>query len=235
MARNLPLSYIVDSDFIEADGTIVEDKGYTVYQHPVMKYFEKRVYNDGTVKYRDNHRIQTIAENTPFFGESFEYLDEGVTISLGETFGDSNLHIQRFDQSVMMETPWKVEVCLTKTVNFEHVGCPLAEVSYGIREENEEKVCYVYSMMKPKDKSESSDREKLFRKRLNRELYKLNDGVLEQENEEYLFFGKVTLDKYGSRTMLSPKFELAGEKQRLRPIYKATSSMPSIFLSAAKS
>ena len=69
MAMNLPLSNIVD-------GTIVEDKGYTVYQHPVMKYFEKRVYNDGTVKYRDNRRIQTIAENMPFFGESFEYLDE---------------------------------------------------------------------------------------------------------------------------------------------------------------
>ncbi|MBR6552414.1 MAG: ATP-dependent DNA helicase RecG, partial [Clostridia bacterium] len=48
-----------------------------------------------------------------------------------------------------------------------------------------------------------------------------------KENEEYLFFGKVTLDKYGSRTMLSPKFELAGEKQRLRPIYKANSSLTS--------
>ena len=48
-----------------------------------------------------------------------------------------------------------------------------------------------------------------------------------KENEEYLFFGKVTLDKYGSRTMLSPKFELAGEKQRLRPIYKANSNLTS--------
>ena len=130
--------------------------------------------------------VEAIRRHIDFMlDDSFEYLDEGVTIPLGESFGDSNLHIQRFDQSVMMETPWKVEVGLTKTVNFEHVGCPLAEVSYGIREENEEKVCYVYSMMKPKDKSESSDREKLFRKRLNRELYKLNDGVFEQENEEY--------------------------------------------------
>lgn len=48
-----------------------------------------------------------------------------------------------------------------------------------------------------------------------------------KENEEYLFFGKVTLDKYGSRTMLSPKFELAGDKQRLRPIYKANSNLTS--------
>ncbi len=48
-----------------------------------------------------------------------------------------------------------------------------------------------------------------------------------KEDEEYLFFGKVTLDKYGAKTMLSPRFEKAGEKQRIRPIYKATSALPS--------
>ncbi len=48
-----------------------------------------------------------------------------------------------------------------------------------------------------------------------------------KENEEYLFFGKVTEDKYGGRTMLSPRFEKAGDKQRIRPIYKATSSLSS--------
>ena len=39
-----------------------------------------------------------------------------------------------------------------------------------------------------------------------------------KENEEYLFFGKVTQDKYGARTMLSPRFEKAGDKQRISPI-----------------
>lgn len=48
-----------------------------------------------------------------------------------------------------------------------------------------------------------------------------------KENEEYLFFGKVTEDKYGAKTMLSPRFEKAGDKQRIRPIYKATSALPS--------
>lgn len=76
MALNLPLSNIVENDFIDVKGEVVENKGYTVYHHPVMKRFEKRVYNDGTVKYRDNYRIITIPENKPFFGESFEYLDE---------------------------------------------------------------------------------------------------------------------------------------------------------------
>lgn len=47
------------------------------------------------------------------------------------------------------------------------------------------------------------------------------------EDEEYLFFGKVTKDKYGAKTMLSPRFEKSPEKQRIRPVYRATSSLSS--------
>ncbi len=47
------------------------------------------------------------------------------------------------------------------------------------------------------------------------------------EDEEYLFYGKITLDKYGARTMLSPRFEKSLEKQRIRPVYKATSALSS--------
>ena len=48
-----------------------------------------------------------------------------------------------------------------------------------------------------------------------------------KEDEEYLFFGKVTVDKYGAKGMLSPRFERSLEKQRIRPIYKATSTLSS--------
>ena len=47
------------------------------------------------------------------------------------------------------------------------------------------------------------------------------------EDVEYLFFGKVTLDKYNNKTMLSPRFEKSLDKQRIRPVYKASSAMPS--------
>ncbi len=47
------------------------------------------------------------------------------------------------------------------------------------------------------------------------------------EDEEYLFFGKITQDKYGAKTMLSPRFEKSPEKQRIRPVYKATSALSS--------
>jgi ATP-dependent DNA helicase RecG len=48
-----------------------------------------------------------------------------------------------------------------------------------------------------------------------------------KEDEEYLFYGKITQDKYGSKTMLSPRFEKVLGKQRIRPIYKATASLSS--------
>lgn len=47
------------------------------------------------------------------------------------------------------------------------------------------------------------------------------------ENEEYLFFGKITEDKYGGKTMLSPRFEKSLDKQRIRPVYKATAALSS--------
>lgn len=47
------------------------------------------------------------------------------------------------------------------------------------------------------------------------------------EDEEYLFFGKVTLDKFNNKTMLSPRFEKSLDKQRIRPVYKATTALPS--------
>lgn len=119
---------------------------------------------------------------------SFEYLNEGKIIPLGNTFGNSSIYVQRHSQSVMMETPCKMEITICKLADDELLKCPLADVSYGIREEEGEKVCYVYSMMKPKERTESTDREKIFRKRLNRELYKLNEGVLEQESDEFIAY-----------------------------------------------
>lgn len=48
-----------------------------------------------------------------------------------------------------------------------------------------------------------------------------------KEDEEYLFYGKITLDKYGNKNMLSPRFEKSLDKQRIRPIYKATAALSS--------
>ncbi len=47
-----------------------------------------------------------------------------------------------------------------------------------------------------------------------------------KEGSEYLFFGKLSRDKNGEVSMLAPRIEKP-EKQRIRPIYKASSKMPS--------
>lgn len=45
--------------------------------------------------------------------------------------------------------------------------------------------------------------------------------------ETYLFFGKISLDKTGSRVLIAPRHEKAPEKQRIRPVYKASASLNS--------
>lgn len=48
-----------------------------------------------------------------------------------------------------------------------------------------------------------------------------------QEGEEYLFFGKVTLNKYGAREMVSPMFAKAEGTNRIRPIYPQSAKLNS--------
>lgn len=120
-------------------------------------------------------RIQFINDST------FEnYIDTKIINTNIQTLG--NLKIKKATHSLAMETPYKIEISLTDQENNE---CPLADISYGICSEYGEKVCYIYSIMKPKEKKEISSAEKEYQKRTNRYLYKLNEGVLEQEEKEF--------------------------------------------------
>ncbi len=47
------------------------------------------------------------------------------------------------------------------------------------------------------------------------------------QDEEYLFYGKITVDKFGGKTISSPRVEKCLEKQRIRPVYKASASLNS--------
>ncbi|MDR1631121.1 MAG: ATP-dependent DNA helicase RecG, partial [Oscillospiraceae bacterium] len=47
------------------------------------------------------------------------------------------------------------------------------------------------------------------------------------EGEEYLFFGKVTVNQYGGREMLSPRFAKREQAQRIRPVYRQTEKLSS--------
>lgn len=48
-----------------------------------------------------------------------------------------------------------------------------------------------------------------------------------KEGEEYLFFGKITVDKHGIRQMVSPLISKGEDKDRIRPVYPQTADVSS--------
>lgn len=135
-------------------------------------------------------RISFLNDNT------FNYLDDGDEIVLEDFMFNSNIKVKRSVHPLVMETPYKMEISLVNRDNINEVECPLADITYGIADESGEKVCYVYSVMKPKEKKDISVEEKAYQKKVNRALYKLNDGVMEQEGEEFIAYKNGESDYY---------------------------------------
>ena len=118
---------------------------------------------------------------------TFKYLDDGLVVDLDGEFFDSKLELANIKQSIFMETPYCLRFRLTKVINDELAFYELPDISYAMCEENGEKVCYVYSMIyDKKKKTNETFFEEMYRKKISRYLYKLNDGVLEDESEEFI-------------------------------------------------
>ena len=128
--------------------------------------------------------------------ETFSYLDYGDELVLEDFMLNSNIKIKRSLHGLVMETPYKMQISLVNRDNVDEVECPLADVTYGISEESGEKVCYVYSIMKPKEKKDISVEEKAYQKKVNRALYKLNDGIMQHEGEEFIAYKNGDSDYY---------------------------------------
>ncbi len=126
----------------------------------------------------------------------FDYLDEETIIEIDDSLNNANIVVKRSMQSVMMETPYKLDVGLKSWSAGKDIDLPLACISYGIALEDGEKVCYVYSIMRPKAKKELSPDEVLFAKKINRTLYKLNEGVMDSESDEFKAYRNRESDYY---------------------------------------
>lgn len=115
--------------------------------------------------------------------KTFDYLDEGITIKLPKV-KNSELEIKREQNNTSMETPYKITLTLKKE-NEEFTTFKLPSIYYAVREENGERVCYIYSVMNKDNKKQTANEIK-FQKQINRLLYKLNDGVVDsREYYEY--------------------------------------------------
>ncbi len=129
--------------------------------------------------------------------DSFSYLDDGKIVEVGNAIDGADICLKRSLHSVFMETSYKLEMSFIKNEIDEKLMVPFADISYRVIQEGTEKVCYIYSVMKPKVKDLSPLEEKL-NKKINRTLYKLNEGILEQESEEFKAYKRGEDDYYPS-------------------------------------
>lgn len=114
------------------------------------------------------------------------YFEKKVEIPLNETLPNTNLVIQKNSCNTSMETPYKMDFTLEKKDSKDTY--PLPSIYYGISNNT----CYIYAMLTGKEKNKSIF-SKLYQKKINRLLYKVNDHV---EKEESLINYEKGLEEY---------------------------------------
>ncbi len=117
--------------------------------------------------------------------DTFHFLNTSESFALGEIFEDSKLVIKNTPQSILMETPNKIDISI-QDINNENLLFKLPSISYGISTNYKgEKECFIYSILNPKDNNKDEVVEK-YKKKISRKLYKINDGVMDNESKEFI-------------------------------------------------
>ena len=143
---------------------------------------------------------------------TFSYLDDGRDVEINNQFLGSKLRIERNIHSIAMETVYRIDISLINKIRECDVSYPLATVSYGISEEDGEKVCYIYSLMKPKKNTKDNTEENdFYEKKISRLMYKINEGISNYEMGEYYDYKEGNSKYYpeGNITDVTPSFVLS--------------------------
>lgn len=111
--------------------------------------------------------------------------DNSVIINMNGILSGNDLIVKNSNQSVQMETPHKFEISISNGIDI----YKLPEISYGIVRENDEDVCYIYSII-DKSKQERTP----YIKTISRLLYKLNAGI--EESDEFQEYKNGKSDYY---------------------------------------
>ncbi len=175
-----------------------------------MKFIMAYLFVNATTEDFGNP-VNLIRRNIEFLqDDTFSYLSDGEILDMEDYFLGSNLVLQNVEHGVAMETPNKMYVGLDKESNGDNFKYPIADITYGIANEDGEKVCYIYSLMKPKDRREIGKEEEKYQKKIARLMYKLNDGISDYESSEYFEY-KDGLSKYYPENIsdVTPSFVLA--------------------------
>lgn len=142
---------------------------------------------------------------------TFQSINTPLEVKLGQTFKNSHLEIQNELTDSRMETPYKITEKLKGVINNQEVEYYLPSIYYGIRQENNELVCYIYSIILDNKKKNETEENKKYTSIINRLLYKLNNGIKEKESVEYFDFKNNLSDYYpeGNITDVTPSFILS--------------------------
>ena len=96
-------------------------------------------------------------------------------------FWNSNIIISNKMQSLRQETPYFMEIRFEKEVNGKLLTYILPRISYGVSNDT----CYIYAVQNEISSGDLNSEDKKYRNMINRALYELNDGVYENETDDY--------------------------------------------------
>jgi hypothetical protein len=153
--------------------TSEEDKiKYTAAMLFVNATFEDFEY---PYKYMDNY-IAALKDDT------FKDLKEEKNICKLTSFKDATLKVKSADQSIFLETPQKLEFSLSKMMqDGNEYTVSLPSVSCFCYEDGTDKILNIAALQNKRiDKSKEKN---VFEKQVNREKFKLNDGVDKEEQD----------------------------------------------------
>ena len=137
--------------------------------------------------------VKLITRNIRFLKDTtFDFLETPLEVKMSENLLNSTLVVQKNTNSTSMETPFRIDMYLKNVIDGKEVRYNLPSIYYGISNTT----CFIYSIMMPKQKSEMSEEEKKFNKKINRILYKINDGTKELESQEYFDYKSGLSDYY---------------------------------------
>ena len=137
--------------------------------------------------------VKLVTRNIRFLKDTtFDFLETPLEVKMSENLLNSTLVVQKNTNSTSMETPFRIDMYLKNVIDGKEVRYNLPSIYYGIRNTT----CFIYSIMMPKQKSEMSEEEKTFNKKINRILYKINDGTKELESQEYFDYKSGLSDYY---------------------------------------
>lgn len=164
-------------------------------------------------------KINFLKDNT------FDYLNNGIELKLPELFYNSILELKKEKNAISMETPYKITIKirdkLSNTYDF-------PSIYYSIDEKGKNKTCYIYSVM-VKNKKNIDEQEQKFQKKINRLLYKLNNGLA--SNEDYNIKGEENIKDVSMSFILAINiFMSLLQKEKIRKV-KIVPYLPLRYLS----